>query len=260
MTGKASLTASVFAAVLFAGPQALAQGGGGPQSCFDNEQWSVDEGRCICVAGTARSKGATFGTRQPCVDEPSGSGATVKVSLGGDSGADKAEDDEASLPPRVPWSGTSFSLITGATTTAVGIGRDNIGDSHESVAMIGLLSLRYKLIDQDVWSLGTFMAAGAYVELTNSNSSVTEREPQMTDLGIGSNVSYKRAAKKWGTSPNASLSMSLPTSKVSRSNGTQLKTSMSVGFSQSFPWFKGTPVVEDISASFNFKQYSPASA
>lgn len=253
MTGKASLTASVFAAALFAGPQASAQGGGGPQSCFDNEQWSVDQASCICVAGTARSKGATFGTRQPCVDEVGGSGATVKVSLGGGSDADKAEDDEASLPPRVPWSGTSFSLITGATTTAVGIGRDNIGDSHESVAMIGLLSLKYKLIDEDVWSLGAFMATGAYVELTNSNSSVTEHEPQMIDLSFGSSAIYKRAAKKWGTTPRASLAMSLPTSKVSRSNSTLVKTSMNMGFSQGFPWFKGTPVVEDMSAAFNFK-------
>jgi len=253
MTGKASLTASVFGAVLFAAPQAWAQGSGGPQSCFDNEQWNVQQARCECVAGTVRSKGAAFGTRQPCVNKTNDSGVSVKVGLGGASGADKAEDDEPSLPPRVPWRGTNFSFITGATTTAVGIGRDNIGDNHESVAMIGMLTLKYALIDQDVWSVSSFMGLGAYVELTESNSSVTEREPQVTDFSFGSAAVYKRAAKKWGTTPNFNLSMALPTSKASRSNGTYLKTQVGAGFSQSFPWFKGTPVIEDMSASFNFK-------
>jgi hypothetical protein len=249
MTTKASLFLASFAMTVCATP--LAQAAGGPQSCFDNEQWDAARAECVCVAGTLRAKGDSLGTRQPCVDEPAAEPEGVSISLGGDvPGADRAEHSSPELPARVPWRGTSFSWITGATTTALGLGRDNIGDSHESVGMLGLINLRYHLVDLDAWSMGIKLGTGFAVELTNSDSTVTQNEPQLLDLGIGPSLSYKRAAKKWGTTPSLGAALVFPTSKASRANGTHLKTQLGGAINQSFPWFGGVPVAEDLSLSF----------
>ena len=169
---------------------------------------------------------------------------------------EKTSESSGRLPPRVPWRAT-ISWQQTATTTALGIGRDNIGDSHEVYMMDWSLGLSYTVLDHDVaGSLSMFITPGFGVELTNSGWTTTEREPQFNDLPLG--ATYVKSL--WshddiplGIAASFSPVLVFPTSPASESIGTYLTTSLRPGVSLTIPLAYKAPVFKAMAAAFSFR-------
>lgn len=138
-------------------------------------------------------------------------------------------------PAYVPWRGTNINWSTGATTTALGIGRDNQSSSHEQISTGFNLTLNYFILDPKLadgsprgYSLRVQTALGFDTELTDSDVTKTKREPQFRDLplqAIFSKPLWKSADEEWGLGLTLNGTVLLPTSKVSYSRGMYLTTS-----------------------------------
>jgi hypothetical protein len=83
----------------------------------------------------------------------------------------------------VPWRGTAFGWSNDVTTTALGIGRDNIGSEGESYSMGFGLTLNYFVVDEKEFRLRVTTSLGVDTELTDGGT-VTQREPQLRDLPL----------------------------------------------------------------------------
>jgi hypothetical protein len=83
----------------------------------------------------------------------------------------------------VPWRGTAFGWSNDVTTTAVGVGRDNIGSEGESYSMGFGLTLNYFVVDEREFRLRVTTSLGVDTELTDGGT-VTQREPQFRDLPL----------------------------------------------------------------------------
>jgi hypothetical protein len=174
-----------------------------------------------------------------------------------DEGPDEVEEKDDRLPPRVPWRGTSINWGHSVTTTALGVGRDNISDSHEMYAMSWSLLLNYYLADQDDYKVNVYIAPGFSVELTNSDWTTTEREPQFDDLPLG--VSYGRSLYQseggdFVTAASATGVLIFPTAPTSYDAGTYLTTSPRLSLTQSFPLAgQDAPVFQSFAVGGSFR-------
>jgi hypothetical protein len=141
----------------------------------------------------------------------------------------------AKKPAYVKWRGTNINWGTNATTTALGIGRDNIGGSHEQVSTGLNMTLNYFILERKLpdgtdrgYSFRVQTALGFDVELTNSDITTTQREPLMRDLplqGIFAKPLWSSADKEWALLLAANGTILLPTSKLSHDRGIYLTTS-----------------------------------
>ncbi|MBW2523301.1 MAG: hypothetical protein JRI23_03960 [Deltaproteobacteria bacterium] len=207
----------------------------------------------------------------PAATEPAtGQGAQGSFTLGvpadeAEEGPDEPEEKDDRLPPRVPWRGTSINWGHSVTTTAVGIGRDNISDSHEMYNMSWSLLLNYYLADQEDYKVNVYIAPGFSVELTNSDWTTTEREPMFDDLPLGASYSralYQSEGGDFVTAFSGSGVLIFPTSPPSYDSGLYLTTSPRLSLTQSFPLAgQDAPVFQSFAIGGSFRwdhQFSEA--
>ena len=155
-------------------------------------------------------------------------------------GADEQAEEEPSntLPPRVPWRGTSFKWEHAVTTQTIGVGADYQSSSGDNYSMSFAFLVNYYLVDQDAWRLNVYVAPSFGVELTNSDWTSTYREPLFDDLPVAGNVSgtlYKTEDSAFVTSASGNLTLIFPTAPTSYHIGTYLTTSPRLSLSQTFP-------------------------
>jgi len=205
------------------------------------------------AAPPTAAAGDATATGDPAEAAPTAEGPSASLGVGGGlDGADVAQEDESdSLPPRVPWR-ASFAWGHSATTTALGVGRDNLGSSHEAYLMNWKLTLQYYLVNEDIWTLNVATAPNVMVELTNSDYTTTEREPWFDDLPLGATLGltlFESDEKDFITSASLGEAFIFPTSPASSAVGTYLTTSTTLGLSQTFPLAKDAPVFTSMALS-----------
>jgi hypothetical protein len=132
-------------------------------------------------------------------------------------------------PARVRWRGTNVSWNHAVTTTAVGIGRDNIGSEGEQYTQGLSATLNYFLIEPKDsagksrgYSLRVATSLAFDVELTDSDVTNTKHEPQMRDIPLSFVLSkplWTSENKEWALSSAFNASGIFPTSPVSRGQG-----------------------------------------
>lgn len=138
-------------------------------------------------------------------------------------------------PKPLPWRGSTLTWNQAATTTAVGIGRDNIGSEDEYYGWEFILFPNLYVIDEEYHKLTVFAEAGVGVEWTESADTTTENEPYFKDLQVGTTYSptfWQSDDKEWKTGGNLRLRLIFPTSPISSAQGRILTTSLGGGVNQ----------------------------
>lgn len=134
-----------------------------------------------------------------------------------------------SEPKPLIWRGTSFTFNQAVTTTAVGVGRDNIGGEAEFYGLDFTLSPRLYLLDLPKDKIYLSAEAGFAVELTNSDSTTTRNEPYFKDLQVGAAYArnlFKSDDKEWSTDGTVRARFIFPTSPTSYNQGRLLTFSL----------------------------------
>lgn len=151
-------------------------------------------------------------------------------------GPDKTiEDDTDKEGPPLRWRGTTFTWNQAATTTLVGVGRDTIGNEHETYSWAFNFRPRYFIIDLPKDKLTASADIGWEVELTDSNLTTDRYETQFQDLAVGmaySRVLLEMAKGEYKTSGSLSGRLRFPTSKFSYEQGKYLTTSLGPSLNQ----------------------------
>jgi hypothetical protein len=152
----------------------------------------------------------------------------------------KAEEEQKKKkePTPLPWRDSAFIFNTAATSTALGIGRDNIGTDSEYMGMEWDIWPRIHLLDpiklpNDDLTVQAY--AGVTVELTNSDTTRKRNEPTFIDtsLSLGyTRTLYQSKDKEWGFKAGVLTGVVLPTSHTSMSQGKYLNytlTALAIG-------------------------------
>jgi hypothetical protein len=207
------------------------------EDAYEEAEENGDENGDADAAGAQPSPAAAKPAAQTPAKKPA---AKATLSVGNpDEDADSADEPESKrLPPRVPWRGTAFSWGHSVTTSALGIGDDYISDSHQSYTQNFSLGLNYFVVDQEKFSVAVATNPSMSVELTNSNSTTTEREPWFNDLpvsGVFRARLYSHDELPIATGLVANGTVLLPTSPASHDTGTVLTTSPRLVLWQAIP-------------------------
>lgn len=175
---------------------------------------------------------------------PPPSGATQGPAPGPGAGADTGVTPKK-MEPRVRWRGTNLNWNNSFTTTAVGLGRDNIGGEGEQFTTGLGLTVNYYLIEpkdeqgnKRGYSLRSAVGFGFDTEMTNSDSSTKRNETQLRDTTLAfvfSKSIWKSADEEWAISTNLNGTFSFPTSKASYGEGIYLGVSPRASAFLSFP-------------------------
>jgi hypothetical protein len=137
---------------------------------------------------------------------------------------------------RVPWRGLTLEWISSATASILGVGKKTIGTDHQSAGMSWRLTIPYTVVDQPFWSVRLSTAPTLAVELTNSDTDTTYREPQFLDLPLRADFKLNLFSKGlWKTSTTFRSGLTFPTWKYSYGTGTILSTNQRVSVAQTFP-------------------------
>lgn len=135
---------------------------------------------------------------------------------------------------RFSTAGTTLSM----TTNSVGVGRDNIGSENDFVGLDYYFSPQWWFYDEKDHKFFVNGQIGASVEMTDSPTTTTKREPQFYDaqLGLGYNGSiYTSDDKSWLTRGLVRTRAIFPTSPVSSAQGRYLTSSIFLGLLQNVP-------------------------
>lgn len=138
-------------------------------------------------------------------------------------------------PKPLPWRGTTFTFNQAATTTTLGVGRDNIGGEDEYYGWDFTLFPNYYLLDREYHKVAVFVETGFAVEWTNSSDTTTTHEPYFKDLQIGAEYKptfYKSDDKEYLTGGVVRARLIFPTSPISQGQGRILGTSLGGGVTQ----------------------------
>lgn len=138
----------------------------------------------------------------------------------------------------LPWRGTTFTWNQAATTTILGVGRDNIGSEGESYAWLFKFEPNFYLLDLEKDKLRAFAEIGWTTELTNSDLTADRNETLFQDMQLG--LGYTRTiyesggsdAGEWSTSGSLTGRFVLPTSERSYEEGRYLTTALGIGAKQ----------------------------
>lgn len=208
----------------------------------DPNKEALKEGENVAQAGRLPGSGRRNDGRTDTDDEPDD--------------VDEPEEAPNSIPARVPWRGTAFNWGHDVTTSAIGIGADFQGADFQTYTQTFSLGLNYFVIDQEKWSLALNTGPSVTVELTDSATTTTQREPQMNDLPLS--VVYRRRLYAHDELPIATglvlnARVLAPTSPGSYNTGTYLTTSPAVVMWQSFPVIPKdvAPVLNSIAVGFS---------
>jgi hypothetical protein len=126
------------------------------------------------------------------------------------------------------------------TTSAVGVGSDYLSQAHQAYVQLYKVLLNYYVLKNDNWSLRTSIAPQMAVELTDSNSTTTEREPNLIDTPANFVAMYtlsKNEKALTSTHVTGNMTVILPTSEASRNSGHYLTLSPRAGLIQKLPLF-----------------------
>jgi hypothetical protein len=138
-------------------------------------------------------------------------------------GADTvASSDE---PTPLPWHDSTFTWNHAATTTILGVGRDNIGGDGEYYGWDFTLRPRFYFIEEKQYKLFALGEIGWATELTNSDTATDQRETLFKDTLLG--VRYQRTLWESGGKDEGEYSATfhvtplivLPTSPASYEGG-----------------------------------------
>ena len=83
------------------------------------------------------------------------------------------------------WRGSTFTFNQAVTSTAIGLGRDNIGGEGEYYGLDFTAAPRLYLLDLEKDKIYATVEAGFAVEVTNSDTTTTRNEPYFKDLQAG---------------------------------------------------------------------------
>jgi len=130
----------------------------------------------------------------------------------------------ANKPPPKPliWRGTSATMDTAVTTTTVGVGRSNIGTENDYAGLEWDFTPNIYVLDKPDDKINIDADIGAGVELTNSDTTLTRREPYFKDIQLGGTYTrniFTSKDKEWSTKAKLRVRGIFPTSKVSIDEG-----------------------------------------
>lgn len=202
-------TAGVLSQVAVASAQAPAQ----------PTEGATSSGGSVPAAGATSSATLTLGG-----GSSSGGSGDTSVSEP-DSGGKSAFDSSRFRMSNFNWNQT-------ATTTALGIGRDNIGSEDEQYSWEFAFAPRYYVVDTPRHQLNVNARFAVQTEMTNSGITTTRREPLFQDIALGLGYSLTAYRSESGVlyAPGLSGTLLFPTSKMSQGQGRYLGTSLN--FSQ----------------------------
>lgn len=162
---------------------------------------------------------------------PSGTGQVTAPPVD----APKEEDPipDALKPSRFRFS--TFSWSQSASTTMLGVGRDNIGNEDDVYVWDLSIAPQYWFYDEKDDKLFVNANLGMSVEWTDAATTTTKHEPQLTDFQLG--LGYNRSI--WTSEDSEYLTRFFvrtraifPTSPVSQAQGRYLTTSLGVSILQ----------------------------
>ncbi len=152
--------------------------------------------------------------------------------------------DKPAAPPTPPkeeapepliWRGTTFTWTNAVTTTTLGVGRDNIGSEDDFYGMDWVLAPQLYVLDLPSDKIILAAEAGIALEITDSGTTTTRKEPQFRDthLSVGYNRNiWTSEDKEWATKGSLRTRAIFPTSPVSQGQGRYLTTTFGITLSQ----------------------------
>jgi hypothetical protein len=167
--------------------------------------------------------------------------------------------------------GSKFTWNHSATTKLLGVGSDYIGLEDQVYSWDFVLDPRFVFYDKGNDQVYAFAQLDWYVELTNSDTTTTQRELQFKDLQLGVGYNRKLWTSKDGeyaTVLNPTFRFLLPTSSASRNEGKYLTTSLGAKVNQTVKilgqksdWFPNTLLSVGLSWGHLFAEsYNPVNA
>jgi hypothetical protein len=147
------------------------------------------------------------------------------------------EDTTNKEPTKLAWRGTTFTWNHSATTTLIGLGRDNIGGEDEVYSWAFLFRPNIYIVDLPKDKLTATMDIGWETELTNGLTT-EKRETLFQDLTVGAKYArtlFESGGKDKGeykTTVSLGGRLRFPTSKFSANQGKYLTTYLSPTLSQ----------------------------
>jgi hypothetical protein len=160
---------------------------------------------------------------------------TVSTPAAKDKATQTGADASATQEKPSPWAGSILLFDQSATTQTLGVGKDYLS-SNPTYELWFALKPRYTFYKTDTTSLSVGAWANLYLELTNSDSTTTEREPLLGPTILS--ASYGRTLferNEYKTSFSVGPRVTLPTDKESRASGRYFSLGAGAGLSQSVP-------------------------
>lgn len=133
---------------------------------------------------------------------------------------------------------STFTWNQTATTTALGVGRDNIGSEDEEYSWEFAFAPRYYFVDTPRHQVNVNARFALQTEMTNSNITTTRREPLFQDIALGlgySLTAFKSDSGNTVYAPGLSGSLLFPTSKMSQGQGRYLGTALTLSQTLQLP-------------------------
>ena len=155
--------------------------------------------------------------------------------------ADSASTDSASNEKKKEqkplwFRGTTFTMDTYATSTAIGIGRDNIGGEDEEAGFLWIFTPNAYVLDLPKDKINVSATLWWLIDVTNADTT-TNREVLFRDTPIKATYTrslYDSSDKEWSTKGKISAGVILPTSPLSYHEGKYLTTTLGASVSQIF--------------------------
>lgn len=154
-----------------------------------------------------------------------------------DTGAKKSEETKEKKPKTVPWHGTTLSLDQSVNTQELGVG-SNYQSRDPTYELWYSFRPRYYVYENDTDAINVNARFDVYTELTNSDSTTTQREPLLGDIWLNAGWSHKLYNdKKSGYSTTLSLGPRaiFGVSKASRGRGSIMQLGGGGGLTQTVP-------------------------
>jgi hypothetical protein len=160
---------------------------------------------------------------------------TVSAPAAKDKATQTGADGSTTEEKASPWAGSILLFDQSATTQTLGIGKDYLS-SDPTYELWFAFKPRYTFYKTDTTSMSVGLWANLYLELTNSDTTTTEREPVLGPTIVS--ASYGRTLferDEYKTSFTVGPRVTLPTDKESRASGRYFSLGAGAGLAQSIP-------------------------
>lgn len=188
--------------------------------------------------------------------------------------ADQVQKPEKPKPN--PWRFSWFTWNQAATTTLLGVGRDNLGNDGEQYTMDFTFTPRYYFYDHPTDQVSVGAEFGWTTELTNSDTTTNLHEVLFKDMQF--NIAYNHVFQndangkieegEYKFLPGISGRVILPTSKASADEGKYLLTTLGLSarsqirlLGNSSDWLSNIIVIPSVTWAHLFsRSYDPTNA